>query len=110
MEGRAVPTAKVPTPSVPPTATVGLDAEWNNNAAGLVSSGGVGGARAAERLRLICGAPQMADVPQQVTLSLLTEFENHSILKPSDDNTTALDTLLDQVAAAVAAVALAPLP
>ena len=52
----------------------------------------------------------MADVPQQVTLSLLTEFENHSILKPSDDNTAALDTLLDQVAAAVAAVALAPLP
>jgi hypothetical protein len=86
MEGRAVPTAKVPTPSVPPTATVGLDAEWNNNAAGLVSSGGVGGARAAERLRLICGAPQMADVPQQVTLSLLTEFENHSIFKPDGDN------------------------
>jgi NAD(P)H-dependent FMN reductase len=76
----------------------------------LVASGGVGGARAAEQLRLICGALQMADVPQQVALSLLTEFENHSILKPSDDNTTALDTLLDQVAAAVAAVALAPLP
>jgi hypothetical protein len=52
----------------------------------------------------------MADVPQQVTLSLLTEFENHSIVKPDGDNTTALDTLLDQVAAAVAAVALAPLP
>jgi hypothetical protein len=41
----------------------------------------------------------MADVRQQVTLSLLNEFENHSILKPSDDNTTTLDTLLDQVAA-----------
>jgi hypothetical protein len=41
----------------------------------------------------------MADVSQQVTLSLLTEFENHSILKPSHDNPTALDTLLDQVAA-----------
>jgi hypothetical protein len=41
----------------------------------------------------------MANVSQQVTLSLLTEFENHSILKPSHDNPTALDTLLDQVAA-----------
>jgi hypothetical protein len=50
----------------------------------------------------------MADVSQQVTLSLLTEFENHSILKPSDDNTTALDTLLDQVAAW--RTALTPLP
>jgi NAD(P)H-dependent FMN reductase len=29
-------------------------AEWNNKAAGFVSYGGVGGARAAEQLRLIC--------------------------------------------------------
>jgi NAD(P)H-dependent FMN reductase len=61
----------------------------------LVSYGGVGGARAAEQLRLICGALRMADVSQQVALSLLTEFENHAILKPSGHNTTALDTLLD---------------
>jgi hypothetical protein len=52
---RAVPTAKAPTPSVPPKATVGLYAEWNNKAAGFVSYGGVGGARAAEQLRLTCG-------------------------------------------------------
>jgi NAD(P)H-dependent FMN reductase len=44
-----------------------LYAEWNNKAAGFVS---YGGARAAEQLRLICGALQMADVSQQVTLSL----------------------------------------
>jgi|SoiMetStandDraft_2_1073263.scaffolds.fasta_scaffold522863_1 hypothetical protein len=49
----------------------------------------------------------MAEVSQQVGLSLLTEFENHSILKPSDDNTTALDTLLDQVV--TWSTALAPL-
>jgi NAD(P)H-dependent FMN reductase len=73
----------------------------------LVSYGGVGGARAAEQLRLICGALQMAGVPQQVALSLLTEFENHSIFKPSGDNTSALDTLLDQVVAW--STALAPL-
>ncbi len=37
----------------------------------------------------------MADVAPQVTLSLLTEFENYTIFKPGDHNVTALDTLLD---------------
>lgn len=84
-----------------------LHAEWNNKAVGFVSYGGVGGARAAEHLRLICGALQMADVPQQVMLSLLTEFENFTIFRPGDHNATALDTLLDQVIAW--STALAPL-
>jgi hypothetical protein len=39
----------------------------------------------------------MADVRQQVTLSLLTEFENYTIFKPGDNHAAALDTLLDQV-------------
>jgi NAD(P)H-dependent FMN reductase len=81
--------------------------EWNNKAAGFVSYGGVGGARAAEQLRLICGALQMADVSQQVTLPLLTEFENHTIFKPGDYNAVALETLLDQVV--TWSTALAPL-
>jgi NAD(P)H-dependent FMN reductase len=76
-----------------------LYAEWNNKAAGFVSYGGVGGARAAEHLRLIAGELQMADVRQQVALSLLTEFENFSVFKPGDYNRAALDTLLDQVIA-----------
>jgi NAD(P)H-dependent FMN reductase len=84
-----------------------LYAEWNNKAVGFVSYGGVGGARAAEHLRLIAGELQMADVRQQVTLSLLTEFENFSVLKPGDYNRAALDTLLDQVVAW--STALAPL-
>jgi NAD(P)H-dependent FMN reductase len=84
-----------------------LYAEWNNKAAGFVSYGLVGGARAAEQLRLVCGALQMANVSQQVTLSLLTEFENYTIFKPGDYNATALDTLLDQVVAW--STALAPL-
>ena len=50
-----------------------LYAEWNNKAAGFVSYGLAGGARAAEHLRLICAELQMADVRQQVTLSLLTD-------------------------------------
>ncbi|HEY2167699.1 MAG TPA: NAD(P)H-dependent oxidoreductase [Jatrophihabitantaceae bacterium] len=73
--------------------------EWNNKAAGFVSYGGVGGARAAEHLRLVAGELQMADVRQQVALSMLTEFENFSVFKPGDYNVAALSTLLDQVVA-----------
>jgi NAD(P)H-dependent FMN reductase len=84
-----------------------LYAEWNNKAVGFVSYGSVGGARAAEHLRLVAGELQMADVRQQVALSLLTEFENFSVFKPGDYNLAALDTLLDQVVAW--STALAPL-
>jgi NAD(P)H-dependent FMN reductase len=76
-----------------------LYAEWNNKAVGFVSYGGVGGARAAEHLRLVAGELQMADVRQQVTLSLITEFENFSVFKPGDYNLGALTVLLDQVIA-----------
>ena len=76
-----------------------LYAEWNHKAVGFVSCGAVGGARAAEHLRLVAGELQMADVRQQVALSLITEFENFSVLEPGDGNVVALNTLLDQVAA-----------
>jgi len=84
-----------------------LYAEWNNKAVGFVSYGSVGGARAAEHLRLVAGELQMADVRQQVALSLLTEFENFSVFKPGEYNAAALETLLDQVIAW--STALAPL-
>ena len=84
-----------------------LYAEWNNKAVGFVSYGSVGGARAVEHLRLVAGELQMADVRQQVALSLLTEFENFSVFRPGDYNRAALDTLLDQVIAW--STALAPL-
>jgi NAD(P)H-dependent FMN reductase len=84
-----------------------LYAEWNNKAVGFVSYGGVGGARAVEHLRLVVGELQMADVRQQVALSMLTEFENFSVLKPSDYNRASLETMLDQVIAW--STALAPL-
>jgi NAD(P)H-dependent FMN reductase len=84
-----------------------LYAEWNNKAMGVVSYGATGGARAAEHLRLIAGELQMADVRQQVVLSMFTEFENFSVLKPGDYNRAGLDTLLDQVIAW--STALAPL-
>jgi NAD(P)H-dependent FMN reductase len=76
-----------------------LYAEWNNKAVGFVSYGAVGGARAAEHLRLVAGELQMADVRQQVTLSLLTDFENFSVFKPNDHHQVALGTLLGQVIA-----------
>jgi len=82
--------------------------EWNNKAAGFVSYGGTGGTRAAEHLRLICGALQIADVPQQVAVQMLTEFtDNYTIFKPGDHTAAALDTLLGQVTAW--STALAPL-
>jgi NAD(P)H-dependent FMN reductase len=76
-----------------------LYAEWNNKAVGFVSYGAVGGARAVEHLRLVAGELQMADVRQQVTLSLITEFENFQTFRPGDYNVPALHTLLDQVVA-----------
>jgi NAD(P)H-dependent FMN reductase len=84
-----------------------LYAEWNNKAVGFVSYGAVGGARAAEHLRLVSAELQMADVRQQVALSLLTEFENFSVYKPSDYAAQSLGALLDQVIAW--STALAPL-
>jgi NAD(P)H-dependent FMN reductase len=74
-------------------------AEWNNKAVGFVSYGASGGARATEHLRLVAGELQMADVRQQVELSLITEFVNYSVFKPGDDKVAALDRLLDQVVA-----------
>jgi NAD(P)H-dependent FMN reductase len=84
-----------------------LYGEWNNKAAGFVSYGSVGGARAAEHLRLVAGELQLADVRQQVTLSLATDFENYSVFKPGDYQVRQLTVLLDQVVAW--SVALAPL-
>lgn len=74
--------------------------EWKDKAAGIVSyGGGTGGARAAENLRLILGELQVADVRAQVTLSLFTDFENFSVLKPSPRQETAANAMFDQVIA-----------
>ncbi|MGN6128400.1 MAG: NADPH-dependent FMN reductase [Humibacter sp.] len=81
--------------------------EWNNKAVGFVSYGGVGGARAVEHLRLVAGELQMADVRAQVTLSLITEFENFTTFRPGAYQLPALTTMLDQVV--TWSTALAPL-
>jgi NAD(P)H-dependent FMN reductase len=76
-----------------------LYAEWNNKAMGVVSYGLVGGARAAEHLRLVAGELQMADVRTNVALSLFTEFENFTEFKPSAHQVQVLDTLFGEVIA-----------
>jgi len=76
-----------------------LYAEWNNKAMGVVSYGAVGGARAAEHLRLVAGELQLADVRTNVALSLITDFENFTEFRPGPHQSQALDTLLGQVVA-----------
>lgn len=73
--------------------------EWTNKAAGFVSYGSVGGARAVEHLRLIMGELQIADVRAQVALSLRTDFENYNVFRPSGQHEEVLNTMLDQVVA-----------
>ena len=74
-------------------------AEWNNKAAGFVSYGVAGGTRAVEHLRLIVGELQIADVRQQVALSLVTDFEQYTTLRDIPHHEGALNTMLDQVVA-----------
>lgn len=73
--------------------------EWNNKAAGIVSYGSTGGARAAEHLRGILGELQVADVKTHPTLSLFTDFENFSIFKPAELHLDNINLMLDQVIA-----------
>ena len=74
-----------------------LFAEWNNKAAAFVSYGSAGGARAVEHLRLVMGELMVADVRQQVLLSLFTDFENFSQFKPAAAHEKSLHTMLDQL-------------
>ena len=72
---------------------------WYNKAAGIVSYGSTGGARAAEHLRGILGELQVADVRVHPTLSLFTDFENYSVFKPADLHLDNINAMLSQVIA-----------
>lgn len=74
-------------------------AEWNNKAAGFVSYGSAGGARAVEQLRLIMAELQVATVRAQVMLSLFTDFENFSVFKPAAHHEKSVTAMLDQLVA-----------
>jgi NAD(P)H-dependent FMN reductase len=70
---------------------------WNNKAAGIVSYGSTGGARAAEHLRGIMGELMIADVRVHPTLSLFTDFENGTDFKPQALHLDNVNAMLDQV-------------
>ena len=71
--------------------------EWNNKAAGFVSYGSAGGARAVENLRLIMAEVQIADVRAQVMFSLATDFKDYREFTPDPRHEKELDTMLKQL-------------
>jgi len=81
-----------------------LYAEWNNKAAGIVGYGAAGGASAAESLRLILAELQIADVRNQVRLSLQTDFINYETFHPAANQEKSVNAMLDQVIAWSAAL------
>ena len=81
-----------------------LYAEWNNKAAGFVSYGTVGGARAVEHLRGVMSEVQVAHVRQSVGFSLYHDFENLSQFSPNARAADQLAIMLDQLEAWTAAL------
>src|SRR5438445_11432961 len=76
-----------------------LFAEWHHKAAGFVSYGAVGGARAVEHMRLVLAEVHVATVRAQVLLSMVRDFENFTTFKPEPHHEKAAGTLPDQVVA-----------
>jgi NAD(P)H-dependent FMN reductase len=77
-----------------------LHLEWNDKAAAIVSYGAsASGLRAVEVLRLMLSESHIAHVRQNVAFSLMTDFENFSVLTPGPQHEKHLDTLLDQLVA-----------
>ncbi|KAA9084118.1 NADPH-dependent FMN reductase [Microbacterium radiodurans] len=74
-------------------------AEWNNKAAAFVAWGSLGGSRAIEHLRGISAELQIADVRQQLSFSLFTDFEDFSTFTPGDQHLDAAQTMFDQLEA-----------
>lgn len=73
--------------------------EWHDKAAGFVSYGTVGGARAVEQLRQVMGELHVADVRPQLVLYNATDFENYTTFKPTEAHEKALNTMLDKLIA-----------
>lgn len=70
---------------------------WHNKAAGIMSYGSTGGARAAEHLRGILGELFVADVRTHPTFSLFLDFENFTTFKPAELHLENMTSLFDQV-------------
>ncbi len=72
--------------------------EWNDKAAALVSYGATAnGARAADMLRAVLGELQIADVRQQLALSLIHDFEGFRTFAPGEQHLSSLQTLVGQL-------------
>lgn len=71
--------------------------EWNNKAAGFVSYGSNSGSRAVEHLRGIMGEIQIADIREQLLLSLVNDFENYHTLQPTEAHLNKLNSMIDQL-------------
>jgi NAD(P)H-dependent FMN reductase len=71
--------------------------EWNNKAAGFVSYGSAGGARAVEHLRAIAAELQMATVRAQVMFYLDRDFKDYTTFTPKPEHEGVLNTMLDQL-------------
>lgn len=74
-----------------------LNVEWKDKAAGFVSYGSVGGARAVEHLRLIFAELRVATVRAQVMFSLFTDFIDMVEFKPDERHQEEAKVLFDQV-------------
>ncbi|MGW7681249.1 NADPH-dependent FMN reductase [Kribbella sp. NPDC054772] len=74
-----------------------LYGEWNNKAAAFVAYGSLGGSRAIEHLRGISAELQIADVRQQLSFSLFTDFENFSEFTPGPQYVDQAAVLFDQL-------------
>ena len=70
---------------------------WFNKAAGIVSYGSVGGARAAEHLRGILSEQSIAHVRTHPAFSLFTDFENGQTFKPADIHEGTVNEMLGQL-------------
>ncbi len=70
--------------------------EWTDKAAGFVSYGAIGGARAVESLRTIMAQFRIADVREQVLFFLADDFENGE-LKAKPRHEKSVDTMFSQV-------------
>jgi len=81
-----------------------LYGEWNDKAAGFVSYGTVGGARAVEHLRGVMSEVQVAHVRQSVGFSLFSDFQNMSQFTPNPRAVDQLAVMLDQLEAWTAAL------
>ena len=73
--------------------------EWTNKAAGIVGYGAAGGSSAVESLRMILAELQVADVRNQVRISLHNDFINYQTFNPAPYQEKSVIGMLDQVVA-----------